>query len=344
MVAFTYPSTLLAVGTVLLSARGAPTSFQTTNALAAQKLNAQFASLTLNDTCADGAQACVQGAFSNCIGGKWLAQQCAGGTTCVVLPLVNKEGTAIACDTQDDAILRMTQAGVDASLFGNNTVVASGATPTATSTTIPDSTSVSTSTASVDPTNDPEDDPECTMDMSTSVAQATSVPTASSSSAVATAATAVASPASTDDGDGEDCTMVENVELAMAPTLSPSATASISGFTRQRLVATGVSDTSPVSAAPSTSPNSASSTSAPVSVATSSATPSGVQVGRFLARPIPHPTQRHHHRQDVDGGRVVGTCRLLGNYLFARVRDIRGLEPLCCLCDHDSSAHGSAVD
>ena len=51
MTPLTLASTLFAVTALLVPSYGAPTSFQMANALAAQKLNAQFASLNPNDAC-----------------------------------------------------------------------------------------------------------------------------------------------------------------------------------------------------------------------------------------------------------------------------------------------------
>ncbi|KAI0336659.1 hypothetical protein GY45DRAFT_1237842, partial [Cubamyces sp. BRFM 1775] len=101
---------------VLLSlaaiAHAAPADIQKQNALDAQKLNAKFATLSADSSCNEGDQACVQGAFAQCVGGKFQTTQCSGGTTCVALPLVNKPGTSVTCDSQDDAAARMKAAGV----------------------------------------------------------------------------------------------------------------------------------------------------------------------------------------------------------------------------------------
>ena len=59
----------------------------------AQALNAKFSKLTATSACTDGDQACVAGGFSQCVGGKFPATQCASGTQCFALPLVNKAGT-----------------------------------------------------------------------------------------------------------------------------------------------------------------------------------------------------------------------------------------------------------
>ncbi|KAI0765215.1 hypothetical protein C8Q74DRAFT_1037153 [Fomes fomentarius] len=99
-------------------ASAAPADFKKQNALDAQALNAKFASLTADDACTDGEQACVQGGFAQCVGGKFQVSQCAGDSQCFVLPLANKAGTSITCDTPEDAAARFTTAGVDGGVDG----------------------------------------------------------------------------------------------------------------------------------------------------------------------------------------------------------------------------------
>ncbi|KIK95516.1 hypothetical protein PAXRUDRAFT_96218, partial [Paxillus rubicundulus Ve08.2h10] len=82
------------------------------NGLDAQKLNAQFATLTANSTCTDGDQACIAGSFAQCVGGTWTLQACSSGLGCYALPLVAKAGTSLACDTLSDAEARFVAAGV----------------------------------------------------------------------------------------------------------------------------------------------------------------------------------------------------------------------------------------
>ncbi|KAF4593041.1 hypothetical protein EYR38_008750 [Pleurotus pulmonarius] len=84
--------------------------FKAQNGRDAQALNAQFASLTPTSSCQDGAQACVNGAFAQCVGGKFVLSPCAATLTCAALPLVNKPGTSIACTTQADADARIATA------------------------------------------------------------------------------------------------------------------------------------------------------------------------------------------------------------------------------------------
>ncbi|KAG2358278.1 hypothetical protein BDR07DRAFT_1295469, partial [Suillus spraguei] len=86
--------------------------FQQQNGLDAQKLNAQFATMTSNDSCTSGTQACVGGAFAQCIGNSWELTPCSSGLSCFALPLVTKAGTSLACDTQSDAEARFIAAGV----------------------------------------------------------------------------------------------------------------------------------------------------------------------------------------------------------------------------------------
>ncbi|KAK0204287.1 hypothetical protein DFS33DRAFT_1434377 [Desarmillaria ectypa] len=87
------------------------TGFHKQNGENAKALNAQFASLTTSSPCTDGDEACVNGGFAQCVGGQFVITQCAGGTQCFALPLVNKPGTSIACTTQADADSRIAATG-----------------------------------------------------------------------------------------------------------------------------------------------------------------------------------------------------------------------------------------
>lgn len=92
--------------------------FHLQNGEDAQKLNAQFATLTANSPCTDGQDACVGSSFAQCVGGKFVATPCAGGLMCAALPLVNKAGTSITCTTQADAIARIAATGATGGLTG----------------------------------------------------------------------------------------------------------------------------------------------------------------------------------------------------------------------------------
>ncbi|ETW76838.1 hypothetical protein HETIRDRAFT_328638 [Heterobasidion irregulare TC 32-1] len=93
-------------------------SFTLQNGLDAQALNAQFATLTAASPCQDGAQACVGGAFAQCVGGKFVTTSCAGGAQCFALPLVNKAGTSITCSTEADAAQRIAATGATGGVTG----------------------------------------------------------------------------------------------------------------------------------------------------------------------------------------------------------------------------------
>ncbi|KAF9493188.1 hypothetical protein BDN71DRAFT_1372079, partial [Pleurotus eryngii] len=94
--------------------------FKKQNGIDAQKLNAQFAGLKKADACKDGEQACVETSFAQCVGGKWALTPCASGTVCLALPLVNKPGTSIACDSESDATARILAAGAEGGLTGTD--------------------------------------------------------------------------------------------------------------------------------------------------------------------------------------------------------------------------------
>ncbi|KAF8909379.1 hypothetical protein CPB84DRAFT_1765989 [Gymnopilus junonius] len=94
--------------------------FHLANGQAAQKLNAQFASLTADSPCTDGEDACVGTAFAQCVGGKFVTQPCgAAPETCVALPLVNSPGTSITCSTVADAEARIAATGATGGLTGS---------------------------------------------------------------------------------------------------------------------------------------------------------------------------------------------------------------------------------
>lgn len=95
-------------------------SFQLQNGQAAQGLNAKFATLTANATCNEGDQACINGGFAQCVSGSFVVQQCATGTTCFALPLVNKAGTSLACTTESDAQSRIQATGAQGGLTGSD--------------------------------------------------------------------------------------------------------------------------------------------------------------------------------------------------------------------------------
>ncbi|KAL0948598.1 hypothetical protein HGRIS_011156 [Hohenbuehelia grisea] len=85
--------------------------FTLDNGKKAKALNASFASLTPDSPCSGTEPACVNGGFAQCVNGKFAITQCAGGTQCFALPLVNSAGTSITCSTAADAEARIAATG-----------------------------------------------------------------------------------------------------------------------------------------------------------------------------------------------------------------------------------------
>jgi len=100
------------------TASSATSGFQLANGQAAQKLNAYFATLTPNSACTEGQNACVNNNFAQCIEGKFVLQPCGASSICAALPLVNSMGTSTTCDTESDALTRISNTGVDGGLTG----------------------------------------------------------------------------------------------------------------------------------------------------------------------------------------------------------------------------------
>lgn len=97
------------------------------NGLDAQQQNNQFATMKATDSCQDGSNACINGGFASCLNGKWNIQSCSSGTKCYALPLVNKPGISLACDTEPDATARIATAIGDADGSPNSSVPAPSA-------------------------------------------------------------------------------------------------------------------------------------------------------------------------------------------------------------------------
>ncbi|PSR76005.1 hypothetical protein PHLCEN_2v8746 [Hermanssonia centrifuga] len=88
----------------------------------AQTRNAKEALLTADSSCDPDTQpqACVENAFSQCVGGKFVTSgPCAAPTQCFALPLVNKPGVTYACTTSDDALARIQATGAQGGITGN---------------------------------------------------------------------------------------------------------------------------------------------------------------------------------------------------------------------------------
>ncbi|OJA18445.1 hypothetical protein AZE42_05810 [Rhizopogon vesiculosus] len=93
--------------------------FKLSNGQSAQKLNAQFATLTAASSCTANTNACVGGAFAQCVGGKFMTTPCGSGLTCAALPLVNSPGTSITCTTTADAKARIAATGAQGGITGS---------------------------------------------------------------------------------------------------------------------------------------------------------------------------------------------------------------------------------
>ncbi|KAG2346733.1 hypothetical protein BDR05DRAFT_906286 [Suillus weaverae] len=93
-------------------------NFKLANGQNAQKLNAQFATLTTTSLCTEDTNACINGAFAQCVGGTYVTQSCGSGLICAALPLVNSAGTSITCTTNADALARIVATGAQGGLTG----------------------------------------------------------------------------------------------------------------------------------------------------------------------------------------------------------------------------------
>ncbi|KAF8636409.1 hypothetical protein AX17_003591 [Amanita inopinata Kibby_2008] len=107
-----------ASGGAVTGSSNASGGFKLQNGKDAQKLNAQFASLSASSSCTDGENACVGSGFAQCVGGKFTVTPCAATLTCAAVPLVNKPGTSIICTTQADALARIQATGATGGLTG----------------------------------------------------------------------------------------------------------------------------------------------------------------------------------------------------------------------------------
>ncbi|KAF8973816.1 hypothetical protein BDZ97DRAFT_1900588 [Flammula alnicola] len=88
--------------------------FTLANGQAAIALNDKFKSLNTNSPCTAPEDACINGGFAQCVGGKFTILGCGAGTVCAALPLVNSPGTSIACTTPADLAARIAATGAQA--------------------------------------------------------------------------------------------------------------------------------------------------------------------------------------------------------------------------------------
>ncbi|KIK09012.1 hypothetical protein K443DRAFT_672054 [Laccaria amethystina LaAM-08-1] len=97
---------------------GGAGGFKLQNGQDAQALNKKFAGLTSSSSCAAGENACVNGGFAQCVGGKFAVTECSPTLICAALPLVNSRGTSITCTTPADALARIQATGATGGISG----------------------------------------------------------------------------------------------------------------------------------------------------------------------------------------------------------------------------------
>ncbi|KAL4244851.1 hypothetical protein ABKN59_001539 [Abortiporus biennis] len=108
LIAILSAAVIVSAGPIPLTRRAeASPDVQIANGQASQAANAANAALTPDSPCTDGQEACVTGQFAQCVGGKFVLTPCAGGLTCVNLPLVGKPGTSNTCSTETDRDTRI---------------------------------------------------------------------------------------------------------------------------------------------------------------------------------------------------------------------------------------------
>lgn len=110
----------LALATSARPPFGRRADFTLKNGQDAIALNEKFKTLSANSPCQVGEDACIGQQFAQCVNGKFTLQACAPGTICTALPLANKPGTSVTCDTQADADARIAATGASSS-GGSNT-------------------------------------------------------------------------------------------------------------------------------------------------------------------------------------------------------------------------------
>lgn len=112
---YTIISALIAA-TAFVSASPMPQvgAFASQSVPLAINLNKGFNSLSAASPCnpATQANACVKGAFAQCVNGNFIIGAGCGALRCFALPLVNSVGASVTCDTPEDAAARMGFASV----------------------------------------------------------------------------------------------------------------------------------------------------------------------------------------------------------------------------------------
>jgi len=102
------------------SASASSGDFTLQNGKDAQTQNAASAKLTADSSCNEGDEACINGGFAQCVGGKFVIQSCGSTLQCFALPLVNKAGTSLTCTTESDAADRIATTGATGGVTGSD--------------------------------------------------------------------------------------------------------------------------------------------------------------------------------------------------------------------------------
>ncbi|POW06919.1 hypothetical protein PSTT_08626 [Puccinia striiformis] len=137
-----------------------------------------------DSTCQTGDMACIAGAFSQCVGGKYVGGPCAQPLKCFAMPLLLKKGTTLGCDSEADATTRISNTGATGGLTGTGSSGNVTATPSNSTQASPAPAQKATHGSSVDPD---EDGPDVAMPDDTSAGVTKDASEVSSSKAPANA-------------------------------------------------------------------------------------------------------------------------------------------------------------
>ena len=98
---------------VLVSCCFAQNQIQIQNGQDALRLDSQKFNNVQGNSCAINGDLCVGDKVGQCVNGKIIVTaDCGASLKCQVLPLVNKRGTTVTCDSDADKLARFEQAGV----------------------------------------------------------------------------------------------------------------------------------------------------------------------------------------------------------------------------------------
>lgn len=106
-------------------ARAAPAPFDYAtllkNGQEAQRLNAEYMTLSADDTCVELQKGCVDDVPAQCIGGKWslATTGCPDSQHCFALPSVRQSGTFVACTSEADAFSIIAATGAEGGVIAH---------------------------------------------------------------------------------------------------------------------------------------------------------------------------------------------------------------------------------